>query len=143
MTAALVERPLNGRRLWSVPVTDRLTVRRPRLLQALRAEGRPLVALVAPAGYGKTTLLREWCALDRRPAAWLTLDRPHEEPLVLLREITRAVDEAASATRDGRVLIVIDDVHVLRSAGARETLAGVARRPPEGVTIALASRGAP
>ncbi len=140
MSAALVERPLNGRRLLPVPAADRPSVRRPRLLQALRADGRPLVAVVAPAGYGKTTLLREWCALDRRPSAWLSLGRRHDDPLVLLREIARTVDQAAAAARDGRLLIVIDDVHVLRSAGARETLAGVGLRPPDGVTIALASR---
>src|SRR4051794_23927081 len=140
MTASLAVRPLNSSRLRPVPAPGVPPVRRPRLLQALRAGGGPLVAVVAPAGYGKTTLLREWCALDRRPSAWLTLGRRHDDPLVLLREIARAVDRAAAATRDGRLLIVIDDVHVLRSAAARETLAGFGRRPPEGATIALASR---
>ena len=140
VTAALVERPPDGRRLRAVCAADGQSVRRPRLLQALRADPRPLVALVAPAGYGKTTLLRDWCAVDRRPSAWLELDGRHEDPLVLLREVARAVDRAAAAARDGRVLVVIDDVHVLCTAGARETLAGLCRRPPEGVTIALASR---
>src|SRR3954468_18472899 len=105
-------------------------VRRPRLLEGLG--DRPFAVLVAPAGYGKTTLLRQWCEEDPRPSSWLTLDHRHEDPLTLLQAIARAVD-AAAATDGGQVL-VIDDVDVLRTPGTRETLAGVARRPPEGMT---------
>src|SRR3954452_20567869 len=115
MTASLAVRPLNSSRLRPAPAPEVTTVRRPRLLQALRAGGGPLVAVVAPAGYGKTTLLREWCTLDRRRSPWLPPGRRHDDPLVLLRAIARAVDEAAAVARDGRLLLVIDDVHVLRS----------------------------
>src|SRR3954468_16262244 len=107
-------------------------VRRPRLLEGLG--DRPFAVLVAPAGYGKTTLLRQWCAQDPRPSAWLTLDHRHEDPLVLLRAIARAVEPASA-----RVL-VIDDVQELRGPAGQEALAGVALQPPEGMTIALASR---
>src|SRR4051812_21123925 len=34
----------------------------------------PLALLVAPAGYGKTTLLSQWADRDRRPFVWVTLD---------------------------------------------------------------------
>src|SRR5262249_44977558 len=106
---------------------------RPRLLQALGGtDGPPFVVLVAPAGYGKTTLLRQWCAQDPRPSAWLTLDRRHEDPLVLVRAIARAADRGT--------VLVLDDVQELRGSGALETLAGLARQPPEGTTIAFASR---
>src|SRR5690242_6297022 len=50
-------------------------VARPRLLEWLASGlARPLTVLVAPAGYGKTTLLCQW--LDAAPAraAWLSLD---------------------------------------------------------------------
>ncbi|MFN7150996.1 MAG: hypothetical protein ACK4V6_16150, partial [Microthrixaceae bacterium] len=40
--------------------------------------------LRAPAGYGKTTLLRQWSHGDGRPVAWVTADRHHDEPTVLL-----------------------------------------------------------
>ena len=76
----------------------RASVRRPRLVTALVAdEAPPFVVLVAPAGYGKTTLLCEWCARDPRPFAWVTLDHRHEDPRVLLQSVTRALDEATSA----------------------------------------------
>src|SRR5262245_26964636 len=90
----------------------RPSVQRPRLLAAL-ADAPPFVALVAPAGYGKTTLLRDWCARDPRPSAWVTLDRRHEDPLALLRAVARAADQAASRADHGRTLLVFDDVHTL------------------------------
>ena len=40
-------------------------VARPRLLRRLLAADAPIVMIVAPAGYGKTTLLAEWA--DARP----------------------------------------------------------------------------
>ena len=116
-------------------------VRRARLLAGLGAvDGPPFVVVVAPAGYGKTTLLRDWCARDRRPSAWVTLDRRHEDPLALLRAIARAADQAASRAVDGRSLVILDDVHTVQGAAARETLIGIAHEPPAGTTIALASR---
>jgi LuxR family maltose regulon positive regulatory protein len=34
----------------------------------------PVVTLVAPAGFGKTTALCDWAERDGRPFAWVTLD---------------------------------------------------------------------
>lgn len=45
---------------------------RPRLLQLLDAPAR-LTVVVAPAGYGKTTLICNWLDSRRQPAAWVTL----------------------------------------------------------------------
>jgi LuxR family maltose regulon positive regulatory protein len=122
----------------------RATVRRPRLLEALLAtDGPPFAVLVAPAGYGKTTLLCEWCARDPRPFAWLSLDSRHDNPMFLLRSIARAVDEATARADDGRIVLVFDDVHVVASTAARATLAALAAQPPEGLSVAFASRTDP
>ncbi|HEY6887343.1 MAG TPA: hypothetical protein VI300_06170, partial [Solirubrobacter sp.] len=102
--------------------------------------GRPFAVVIAPAGYGKTTLLRDWCAHDPRPSAWLSLDCRHDDPLVLLRSIASAADEAFSRAAEGGIVLVIDAVEKLRDPAAQETLAGMARQPPAGMTIALASR---
>src|SRR3954464_7141694 len=100
MTASLLDTVRDGRRHLPAAVRPELgpphrqlpAVRRTRLLEALGgAAERPLAVLVAPAGYGKTTLLREWCAHDPRPSAWLILPRRHDDPLRLLRAIARAV----------------------------------------------------
>src|SRR4051812_34375846 len=117
------------------------TARRTRLLTTLGGPGgHPFAVLVAPAGYGKTALLREWCAHDPRPSAWLSLDRRHDDPLLLLRAIARAADEAFARAVDRGIVLVIDDVHKLQDPGALQALAGVVRQPPEGMTIAFASR---
>src|SRR5262245_21426200 len=42
-------------------------------LRRLTASQTRLVTLVAPAGYGKSTLLRQWADGDPRPFAWLRL----------------------------------------------------------------------
>ena len=51
---------------------------------------------MAPTGYGKTTLLAQWAAKDRRPFAWLTLDDRDNDPAVLLTSITAALDHVRS-----------------------------------------------
>jgi LuxR family maltose regulon positive regulatory protein len=121
--------------------TPRGAVRRPLLTGTLGTAGAPPVAvLVAPAGYGKTALLREWSRRDARPFAWVTLDRRHDLPRCLLSSIARAVDEAVADARSTSIVLVLDDVHLLTSQGAREIIAALTRQPPEGMTIALASR---
>ncbi len=48
-------------------------VARPRLLQRIADEGRPLILVTAPAGFGKTTFAAQW-ATQGPPAAWLSID---------------------------------------------------------------------
>ncbi len=64
-------------------------------LQALLAEVRlrPATLVVAPAGYGKTTLLTQWVAdLERTGAAvaWVGLDADDSAPALLLAYLVRA-----------------------------------------------------
>lgn len=40
----------------------------------------PLVEVVAPAGYGKTTLLGEWAAHSVDPVLWVSVDRHMDDP---------------------------------------------------------------
>ncbi|HEX6509711.1 MAG TPA: LuxR C-terminal-related transcriptional regulator, partial [Chloroflexota bacterium] len=57
-------------------------VARPRLLTMLHQSLQyRVVLLVAPAGYGKTTLLVDWLASQHPAAAWLTLDRGDNDPV--------------------------------------------------------------
>jgi len=62
------------------------------LINKLRATTTiPVATVVAPAGYGKTTLLSQWAARDSRPFAWVTLDERDNDPVVLLRHIAAAL----------------------------------------------------
>ena len=69
------------------------TVSRTALVNRLRAAGAfPLVLVVAPAGYGKTTLLSQWAARDARPFAWVSVDEGDDDPVSILRLIAAALD---------------------------------------------------
>ena len=51
-----------------------------------------MLAVFAPAGYGKTTLLAQSIARERRPVAWVSVDEADSDPLVLLLHVAVAVD---------------------------------------------------
>ena len=53
-------------------VTTQL-VERKRLYKALNLQ-RPLAIVVAPAGYGKTTLVSSWASESSLPCSWLSLN---------------------------------------------------------------------
>jgi len=50
----------------------RRIVERPRLLEVINESEARSVLLVAPAGYGKTTLARQWAAVQDDPVWWYT-----------------------------------------------------------------------
>ncbi len=77
--------PPSARRKGLVPRTELVAQ-----LQASRTV--PLLTVIAPTGYGKTTLLAQWAAKDRRHFAWVTLDEDDNDPTVLLTSIATALD---------------------------------------------------
>jgi ATP/maltotriose-dependent transcriptional regulator MalT len=129
-------------------------------------EARPrLVLLVAPPGFGKSTLLAEWAERDQRPFAWLLADEHDDDPTVLWTYIAAAVakalheempveriraiahDEAPEATlaleleASGReVVIAIDDCFQIRDVRSQAALFRFIDLTPSNVEIAIASR---
>ena len=65
-------------------------VSRARLVEAARSGDCRLVAVTAPAGYGKSTFLAEWAAAEDRPVAWVSLDRFDDDPAMLLVSLASA-----------------------------------------------------
>ena len=53
-----------------VPTAERRIIERPRLLKRLEEANARTILLVAPAGYGKTTLAQQW--VERTAGAWYT-----------------------------------------------------------------------
>ena len=117
-------------------------VARDRLVRRLMdARDVPLALLAAPAGYGKTTTLLEWAQRDERPFAWIALDRGADDPGQLLAAVASAT---GPLTRRGRAFVlVLDDLHFLRSPAAIDALRAIVARPPAGAQVVLASRSEP
>ncbi len=73
-------------------------VQRPRVMRALDAGADAALTLVAaPAGYGKTTAVRTWCAHSETALAWVTLDAGDNDSSRFWTYIATAVDRI----RDG------------------------------------------
>jgi LuxR family transcriptional regulator, maltose regulon positive regulatory protein len=148
------------------------TVRRSRLLERLaRGERYPIVSVAAPAGYGKTTLLSQWAEHHGKPFAWVSVDEGDNDPKILLRYVAEALDAiesidqrvfdalaspvssvpgsvvprlgAAFASMAAPVVLVLDDVHVLRNSECRAALSVLADHLPGGSRLALAGRADP
>ncbi len=150
----------------SVPVLRPGIVERRALLDRLRgAKHASVVTIVAPAGYGKTTLLVQWVERDPRPAAWLSLDERDDDPSVLLSHLALAIDRVApldpavlramvapgplgaaprlsSAIRalERPLLLVMDDLHLVRGQGALDAISVLIEGLPAGSQMALAGR---
>jgi len=119
------------------------TVVRAELLDRLTTSHEPLLLVSAPAGYGKTIVLRQWVGRDERPAAWVQLEPLHDDPVALLCYLADALAECAPLdpqtrgllnTRDAPIeerilpalsataeaappfILVLDDAHHLRSS---------------------------
>ncbi len=73
-------RELSTTRLFVPPLPPSL-LPRPELIHRLdEATNRKFTLLSAPAGYGKTTLLRAWAAQTLHPVAWLSLTQAENDP---------------------------------------------------------------
>lgn len=138
----------------------RQRVQRTALANRLRAVREcPLVTLVAPAGYGKTTLVCQWAERDPRSFAWVdpglgrrTAGAAREGVASAMRELGVApilsgaptVDRitAAWASVGKPTVIVFDDAHLLDGRAAALVSQLTAVTPP-GSLVVLAGRALP
>src|SRR5215207_3058573 len=132
------------------PGDQGLVVSRPELIQRLGAAHRVTV-VSAPAGSGKTWLLRSWIAQAGlgETAAWVSVERVEQDPTRFWIQVVDALRETSAGSAvvqelepapslngeaivrrlaqeltslEEPLLLVIDDVHELRSALARRQL---------------------
>ncbi len=161
---ALVESKLSS------PFTRDGIVDRPALVKRLKASSHvPVVAIRAPPGYGKTTLLSLWARADPRPFAWVSLDRWDNDPKALLTYIAVALDRieplgpavykalhapgasirgtlvpklsAALAAMTCPLVLVLDDVHLLHDREGVDAITMLADHLLGGSQMAIAGRG--
>ncbi|MBN1659771.1 MAG: tetratricopeptide repeat protein [Anaerolineae bacterium] len=150
-------------------------VARPRLTQRLDEglrQGHRLFLVVAPAGYGKTTLVGDWLDRAGAPSAWLSLDEGDNDPLRFFTYVVAALQKALGpqvtqpapeafpmtpqspeafahalvndlAVVERRILLVLDDYHVITSEPIQEAMVFLLRRAPANLHLVVLSRADP
>jgi LuxR family transcriptional regulator, maltose regulon positive regulatory protein len=148
-------------------------VARPRLFEMLdRGGGGGLTLLVAPAGYGKTTLLTAWAADSSRSVAWLTLTEADGDLVTFVRHLVASVQAVAPDFGDSvlgllplrelpapelissvigaeladlpdPLVLVLDEYETLGDLGIHVLVGELLRTLPPNVQIAIASRNRP
>jgi len=151
----------------AVPRLRTQVVRRDPLVERLRRSDVTQIVVVAPAGYGKSTLAALWAEADPRPFGWVAVDRFDNDPVVFLTYLGLALHSIAPL--DGELLealtasqctwqetlgviveaiarmprpfvLVIDDAHRLEGPSATEVVPSVAGCVLPGSALALVSR---
>ena len=146
------------------------TLRRARLLDMLDC-GPALTVLDAAVGYGKTTLLRSWCAERPEPVIWMTLDGSDDDPVRLWTHLATAVERLGQGL-GGRALmrlsvrgaavetavdelmnglvaygrpvaIVLDDLHTVGSERSLRSIAHAIERLPANARLLVSTRSEP
>jgi LuxR family maltose regulon positive regulatory protein len=148
------------------------SIRRSSLLKRLaQGDPGPIVSVVAPAGYGKTTLLSQWAERNGQTFAWMSVDEKDNDPKILLTYIAEALDAvepvgrrvfdalsspassvpgsvvpqvgSAFSSMTSPVVLILDDVHLLHNSECRAALSVLADHVPAGSRLVLAGRAEP
>jgi LuxR family transcriptional regulator, maltose regulon positive regulatory protein len=146
-----------------IPKPLRFEMARPNLLQRLAETlDIPLVALIAPSGYGKSTLLAQYARSTSRPAVWFSIRADQSGAFEMARAFVQAIrttflDQAGEALEFAQVTtseallrtilevlgnldvnadLVIDGIEVLNEDGLG-WLDGFIRDLPEGHRVLL------
>jgi LuxR family maltose regulon positive regulatory protein len=136
----------------------------------LASDAVPVVCVVAPVGYGKTTLLAQWAQRITQPVGWVTLDQRDNDPAVLVTYLGAALDRvepidprvvrglagpgasilgavprlaAAIAAMTQPVALVLDHLELLDNQQSLDLVAELAAQLPAGTQLLLASRTRP
>jgi len=136
----------------------------------LASDAVPVVGVVAPVGYGKTTLLAQWAQRTAHRVGWVSVDERDNDPAVLLTYLAVALDRvepidprvirglaglgasimgavprlaAAMAAMTGPVALVLDHLEVLENQACLDVVAELAAQLPPGAQLLVASRVRP
>lgn len=163
-------RPMSGQNRFAPPSSGQQTIRRSDLLRQLRRAGlRRLTTIVAPAGYGKTSLAVQWYELlkeDGVKLCWVSLDAEHTNQEAFLLALIDALQTllhedgadagnlpaaallSVLATRlrkiEGPLVVFLDDYHFAQTDATEALMAKIlADLSLEHVKLVLVSRSPP
>jgi LuxR family maltose regulon positive regulatory protein len=104
-------------------------IERPAVIATMSQVTTPIVAVIAPAGYGKSTAVAQWMAQDPRPSVWLSLDARDNDPYMLLGYLHVAFDSMSPLPPDVRTAIASAAPSIWTSAMPRLGAAVAAGAP--------------
>jgi LuxR family transcriptional regulator, maltose regulon positive regulatory protein len=157
-------------KLHPLPARPGIVARALLVERLLASDTVPVVCVVAPAGYGKTTLLAQWAEREPRPVAWVAVDQRDNDPAVLLTYVAVALDRvepidprivrglagpgasivgvvprlaAAMGAMTQPVALVLDHLEFLGNQECLDLVAELAAQLPAGSQLLLASRSRP
>jgi LuxR family maltose regulon positive regulatory protein len=155
------------------PSLRQRTVERARLYDMLRLGcARPLTLVVAPAGWGKSTLVAEWLVRDEITAGWVSLDGADNDPKRFWRYLLLAADRAGSAagaaalrsletagsdvlrdvlptfinalvSTEAPLILVLDDYHLVTGVAVHASVAMLLEHSPAQLHLILITRADP
>jgi LuxR family maltose regulon positive regulatory protein len=142
-----------------------IVVRTALLDRLAAARSVPIIAVVAPAGYGKSMLLAQWAKRRHPRSAWVSCDDGDNDPAVLLSSLAAALARvhpvdptvfrtltagagvtaipgllAAITPAQAGVALVLDHVEAITTRDCHDILTELALRLPPGWQLAMASR---
>jgi len=154
-----------------IPPADPRLLPRPRLAALL--DGSPparLALVVAPAGYGKTSLVADWLARGPRPAGWLAVDPADNDAPRFWRYLLAAMEPLAPAERRPALAalraappatpdallsaalallgpatgaLVLDDYHLIEQPAIHRGVAFLLDNLPAGLLLVITARAEP
>jgi LuxR family maltose regulon positive regulatory protein len=157
------------------PCSTSNLIARPRLTQRLDEglrNGHRLFLVVAPAGYGKTTLVTDWLDKTDIPSAWLSLDEADNDPLRFFTYVVAALQKTLGpklsqpllevfpmtpqspeafvhplindlTTVNRPILLALDDYHVITAGLVQEAMVFLLRRAPPNLHLVVLTRADP
>jgi LuxR family transcriptional regulator, maltose regulon positive regulatory protein len=148
------------------PAARRGIVARTALVDRIATAQAPVITVVAPPGYGKTTLMAQWAERIGPRVAWVSCDEKDNDPVVLLSALAVALDRiepvdpaifwalassgagitvvprfvAAITSMQRPVTVVLDHAEAVTNKQCLNTIAELVLHLPPGWQFALASR---
>jgi len=147
-------------------------VQRRALLETLTATRDTRLVLVdAPVGYGKSTLIAQWKALDSRPFAWVSLDAADNDPVRFWTYVVEAISSVNAEFGEGLaghirtpvglrslvlprllnrladsaepLVLVLDDYQVIRNPTCHDLLGFMLENLPSTTQLVISTRADP
>ena len=164
-------RPLLATKLFIPPLRGNLVARSRLTQRFFDSPSRKLTLILAPAGFGKTTLSSCWLTQQTRPVAWVSLDSGDNDPVLFFSYFLAALQQIDTRIgQTGRemlqselpnyqtliislindliqtnqsLILVLDDYHLIEAPEIHDALTLLIENQPPQLHLTIISRTEP